>query len=111
MIRWSSHAVFDGMLKGRADAVRRGIEGNQTKVPYYVVTLSYNPRNLLDIWKAKELHKPYYRDKDLVIVGVSLTKEGAKDLAVQILEQIYRKTGGFDLPGRYDPPRRKERSS
>ena len=107
MIRWSAHTVYDGVLKGRAEKIRQTVEDPKSKIPCYVVSLSTNPKNLLDIWKAKELHKPYYREKDLLIVGVSLTMEGAKDLAVQILEQCYRKTGAFDLRSRYDPPHRK----
>ncbi|MBR1758766.1 MAG: hypothetical protein IJ744_08565 [Lachnospiraceae bacterium] len=105
MIRWSEKLVYDPLIKRWSESIKTGIEKNKTKVSYTVVTLPTNPKNLLDIYKVKELHKRFYEDKDIVIVGVALDLEGAKDLAVQILEKSYKETGGFALRDAYDPLR------
>ena len=111
MIRWSPQTIIDGLPGVKEETVKKAVENPKKFPPYYVVTLSYNPNNLLDIWKVKELHKPFYQDKDLVIVGVSHTREGAKDIAFRILEKSYLETGEFDLRGAYDPPGGKEAAS
>ena len=40
---------------------------------------------------------PYYRDQDLLIVGVALDFEDAARLSARIIDEVYRKTGGFDV--------------
>ncbi len=55
---------------------------------YYVLTPAVNEKNLLEL---------YYRDQDLLIVGVALDFEDAARLSARIIDEVYRKTGGFDV--------------
>ena len=95
--------LYDRMNARKFEAAKRDISFHQNSSKYYVVTLAVNPKNLLDIYKAKELEKTFYREKDMVIAGVALDMEGAQDVAVRLLEDVYRKTGGFDVRKYYSP--------
>lgn len=64
---------------------------------YYVLTPAANEQNLLDLYPAATLSLPYYREKDLLIVGVALDFEDAAALAGRMISEVYRKTGGFDI--------------
>lgn len=64
---------------------------------YYVLTSAVNEKNLLELYPAVTFSLPYYRDQDLLIVGVALDFEDAARLSARIIDEVYRKTGGFDV--------------
>ena len=64
---------------------------------YYVLTLASNEKNLLDIYSASSLNQPYYKQQDLLIVGVAADYEDAAMLVGKIVGEVYKKTGGFDV--------------
>ena len=64
---------------------------------YYVLTFASNEKNLLDIYSASSLNQPYYKQQDLLIVGVAADYEDAAELVGTIVGEVYQKTGGFDV--------------
>ena len=64
---------------------------------YYVLTPAVDEKNLLELYPAVTFSLPYYRDQDLLIVGVALDFEDAARLSARIIDEVYRKTGGFDV--------------
>lgn len=75
-------------------AVRRG-----EPMGYYVLTPPSNGNNILDIYPAVTLMQPYYKQRDLLIVGVAADYEDAARLSGRIIAQVYKRTGGFDVSG------------
>lgn len=65
----------------------------------YVLTPSSNGKNVLDIYPAVTLLQPYYKEQDLLIIGIAADYDDAAELAGTIVAELYGKTGGFDLPG------------
>lgn len=66
---------------------------------YYILTPASNERNLLDIYPAITLKQPYYKNKDLLIVGVAADYTDAVMLAGRIVCDVFKKTGGYDVTG------------
>lgn len=66
---------------------------------YYILTPASNPKNLLDIYSAHTWNQPYYKEQDLLIVGIAADYEDAAILAGTIIGDIYKKTGGYDVNG------------
>ncbi len=64
---------------------------------YYVLTPSSNGKNLLDLYPARALLHPFYKDRDFLILGIAEDYEDAALLAARIVDELYRKTGAFDL--------------
>lgn len=97
-MRWYEQLYLGENAKKRhlsiVKAVRKG-----RKTGYYVLTPASNPKNLLDIYPAGTFVKPYYKEQDILIVGLALDKQDAARLAGQIIMDIYKKTGGYDVSG------------
>ncbi|EOS45618.1 hypothetical protein V1226_13785 [Lachnospiraceae bacterium JLR.KK009] len=63
----------------------------------YVITLSSNPKNLLDIIPSWELMQDDYPKSGLLVVGVDRGYENAMELAGMIVMDVYEKTGTFQI--------------
>ena len=63
----------------------------------YVITLSENEHNLLDIYETIQFEQPYYRKKKLNIVGVAIGKKEAFALVTKIIDDVYTLTGSFKV--------------
>ena len=74
--------------------IRRG----RFQLDTYLITLSDNPDNLLDMFSANVLKQPYFKKqkgihaREIYVVGL------AKGYA-EGLEDVYQQTGAFDIPG------------
>ena len=75
--------VGDEAKKRRYSIIQAVREGKKTG--YWILTLPSNGKNLLDLYPAMALAQPYYKEKDMLILG--------------IVNQVYQKTGGFDVAG------------
>lgn len=67
------------------------------QVDVYVITLSSNPENLMDIIPSWQLMQKYYRSQDMLVIGVDRGYENAMELAGRIVMDVYGKTGGFHV--------------
>lgn len=63
----------------------------------YVITLASNEENLLDIIDSSVLLQPFYKNENIFIVGIACGYEEAIELAAHIIEELYRKTGEFQI--------------
>ena len=63
----------------------------------YVITLSENENNLLDIYETIQFEQPYFRKKKLVIVGIAAGKKDAFALVTKIIDNVYTSTGSFKV--------------
>ena len=71
---------------------RRSILGNE-----YLLTLSANPDNLIDIISTRVVRQRYYPRKELVVIGLAGNYEEALMLAGEIVCSIYEVQGDFQL--------------
>lgn len=69
----------------------------------YVIVPAANPKNLLDIYLAADVCTPQEDERrrqsgrELLILGIAWGYEEALELAGQMVDEVYRATGGFDL--------------
>ncbi len=81
----------------RRSFLLQGIRRGKLRPGAYVITPAANGNNILDIYPAAEFLLPYYRDQDFLILGIALGYFEALEVAGQIVDEMYRETGGFDL--------------
>ena len=67
----------------------------QTKI--WLITIAANEKNLLDIFHSIHYMQPLFEKLNPDIVGIAENEESAKELLIQITEDIYRETGSFDV--------------
>lgn len=72
---------------------------NMGKAPSdtYVLILPEYGDGLLEIIKATQLKKSYYKRHDLTVVGVAFGYEEALELAASIVSEAYERMGSFDV--------------
>ncbi|MDD7643729.1 MAG: hypothetical protein PUK75_14900 [bacterium] len=63
----------------------------------YLLTLSSNPDNLLDIISVRVVRQRYYPKKGMVVVGLAGDYEEAMLLAGEIISGIYAASGDFKV--------------
>lgn len=63
----------------------------------YLLTLSANPDNLIDIISVQVVRQRYYPRKDLIVIGLAGDHEEAMMLAGEIISGIYAVQGNFKL--------------
>lgn len=95
-IGWKDNFYIDGSIKD-PDRVRRAVDGRKPALGVYLLTLSDTPGNILEIISASFLMQKTLRCVCPPVIGMAKGKEAAMDLAVQILEEVYRNTGGFQV--------------
>ena len=71
---------------------RRSILGTE-----YLLTLSANPDNLIDIINARVIRQRYYPRRNLVVIGLAGNYDEAIMLAGEIVSGIYAVQGNFKL--------------
>ena len=63
----------------------------------YLLTLSANPQDLIDIIHTQVVRQRYYPKKGLVVIGLAGNYEEALQLAAEILVSLYTVQGNFGL--------------
>lgn len=80
--------------------IRRG----RFQLDTYLITLSDNPDNLLDMFSANVLKQPYLRNKrgfmpEIYVVGLAKGYAEGLEVITAIIDDVYQQTGAFDIPG------------
>ncbi len=76
---------------------RKKIDAGRLTVGVYLITLSENPGNLLEIIPASLLMQKTYARICPTIVGMEKGKDAAIDMAAGIIKEIYETTGQFQV--------------
>ena len=97
-MRWYERLYLGEKAKKHRFSILQVVRKEKTS-GYYILTPASNPKNLLDIYSAHTLNQPYYKKQDLLIVGVASDYDDAAMLAGRIIEDVYKKTGGYDVSG------------
>lgn len=97
-MRWYERLYVGEKAKKDRFSILRAVRTGKSS-GYYILTPASNPKNMLDIYPALTLNQPYYKEQDLLIVGVAADYRDAALLAGRIIGDVYKKTGGYDVTG------------
>ena len=72
----------------------------KSSIPFFVVTLPVSTYGILEIYEYNELRQNYYKElgREITVVGVSDSREGAKQLVADILEDHMDQEGVLVWP-------------
>ena len=96
-MRFYQHLYMGEQAAGRRFQILQGLREGKIQPDVYVITPASGGNNLLDIYSCRELRSPWRKTEDPLIVGVAAGYEEACVLAGQIISQVYRETGGFEV--------------
>ena len=96
MLKWKKKYNIGESVKAPVK-VQSKINAGKPVPGIYLLTLSDNPGNIMEIIPAVMLvQKPAY-DLCPVIIGMAKGKEEALELVQKIVEEVYRETGSFEI--------------
>jgi hypothetical protein len=86
---------LDAKLAGKKKKYQRQLEKNKKMKRVYCITLPVHGENTMEIYSSGELWFQYYREQELVVIGLAGTKENADKLASQICLDIVQTKGNI----------------
>lgn len=94
---WYKEFYAGESIEHKKEKVKWKIIHNAGQLDIYVIALSSNRENLLDIISAKELMQKAYPKQDMLVVGVDKGYDNALELAARIIMDVYQKTGNLNV--------------
>ena len=96
-MKWYENLYVGESIKHKTEKIKWKIKHNAGQINIYVISLASNPQNLLDIIPAQELMQKAYPKKEMYIIGLAHGMDEAQIVVKQIIDEVYRKTGGFQI--------------
>ena len=97
MIWYDDLFVGQSISQRRKKRIIRKVKRRSILGAEYLLTLSANPEDLIDIIDTRVVRQRYYPTKDLVVIGLAGDQEEAMMLAGEIISGIYAVQGDFAL--------------
>lgn len=94
---WYKEFYAGESIEHKKEKVKWKILHNAGQLDIYVIALSSNHANLLDIISATELMQKAYPKQDMLVVGVDKGYDNALELAAKIIMDVYQKTGNLNV--------------
>lgn len=82
-------------IKRPAKVIKK-LNSGKLSIGYYVITYSNNTE-MLDIYPGYVFKQQFFRDMDMIVVGLAGSKSDAFDLIAKIAEDSLAKTGECNL--------------
>lgn len=102
-MNWYDHLYMGERAKKKRYVILQGLREERWQPEVYVIMPPESGNNILEIIPSVMLLTPPYQKREVLIVGVAVTYWEALEVARRIVDDLYRKTGGFclaDLTGR-----------
>ena len=96
-MRWYENLYVGESIEHKIEKIKWKIKHNAGQINIYVIALASNPKNLLDIIPSQELMKKAYPKKEMYIIGLAQGMEEAQFVVKEIIDEVYRETGGFRI--------------
>lgn len=81
----------------KLEKIKKKLEKNPLLSGVFLVALSRNPRDQLEVYAARELAWSYYRKNPPFIIGIAGSREEAVGLVEKIVEECLRARGDCAL--------------
>lgn len=106
MMTWYEHLYTGEKVKKQRFSVIQKLREQKAGASVYVIVPAANERNLLDIYSAPDFYARIEResgkeeggrDGRWMILGIALGYHEALTLAAEMVDEVYRATGGFHI--------------
>lgn len=97
MVWYDDLFVGESIRPRRQKRIIRKVKRRSIFNAAYLLTLSANPQDLIDIIHTRVVRQRYYPRKNLVVIGLAADYDEALELAAGILVSLYTVQGDFRL--------------
>lgn len=97
-VRFSSKLYISPSLDKKCGTVKWKLRTGRPQPFIYIIALAPN-NDLLEIYHSGILKQKYYKKKQNApyIVGIAEGYGGAVDLVIEIIQDVFRETGSYDV--------------
>lgn len=96
MLKWYEHCYI-GKNVQNTERIRKKLESGRAVPGIYLLALSENPHNLLEIFSAVTLLQRAAAGLCPEIIGIAKGKEEALCLVTDIVQKVYEETGDVQV--------------
>lgn len=96
MVWYEDLYVGYNLLDKKRQIVRK-IKNGKPMFNKYVITLPQNDYDTLEIYPSNVLIQKWYRDSDMVVIGIAEGKEEAMDMMNLIIMECLEQTGNVNV--------------
>lgn len=94
---WYEDLYVGYSLLDKKRQIMRKIKNGKPMFNKYVITLPKNDYDTLEIYPADVMIQKWYKDSDIVVIGIAEGKEEAMDIMVLIIMDCLNQTGGVKV--------------
>ena len=84
-------------LEKKKDKIIKKLNQNRFQMNIYLIVLTVNENNHLEIINSALLLQPAYPREDYFVVGLAESYEDALELVEKMTQEVYHKTKGADI--------------
>lgn len=96
-MRWYNHLYVGEKAARRRFSIIQGIREHKLQPEVYVITLPKTGNHILDIYPSAMLFLPPFQNEEFTIIGIAVTYWEALLVVRDIVDDLYRETGAFDI--------------
>mgnify|MGYP007069841090 CR=1 FL=1 len=97
MIYWYRKLYTDDKVQPHTKKIQKKILSGKGKKKYYVILLSRQKENLLEVLKTDVAFYRFHKEEELYVIGLASTWEKAVQIIQEILVEGYGKNPDFQL--------------
>ena len=96
-MRWALNLYTTETTRKKLPQIMKNLQERKLQAKVWLITIASNEQNLLDVFHSIHYMQPLFEKLNPDVVGIAENEEAAKELVVQITEDVYRETGSFDV--------------
>ena len=97
MVQWAEKLYIGDKMSKRAEYAIDCINRRKALMNVFCISFASNEDNLFDIMDVNQLLFPYYKDKEIKIVGLAKGREEAIEIVHDMIMEVYKERGDFDV--------------
>lgn len=87
----------EGIAAEKLDKIKKRLEKKPLLANVYLITPARNPSDQLDLFDARQLVQPHYKNEKFLILGIAASYEEALQLIEQITKECLEARGDCNL--------------
>lgn len=87
----------EGIAPEKLDKLKNRLNKKPLLANVYLITLARNPADQLDIFDARQLVQPHYKDEEFLVLGMASGYEDALQLIERITGECLKARGDCNL--------------
>ena len=96
-MRWAVNLYTTEKTEKMLPRIKHKLRRGKIQPGIWLITIASNEENLLDLFQSVYYIQPMFAKMNPDIVGIADSEDAAKNLLINMVEDMYTETGAFDV--------------